>query len=173
MEKIILKNDFQKLGTHDKDAFIRIYNEFKIPVYTIAYRIVGSKELAEDITQEVFLKLYSSPPDNDIKNPRAWIFTVARNLSIDCLRKPENLNIDDSITTVLEHSENDIITKLDVETALQMLSATEREIVTLHLNAGLKFKDIAKITKLSLPSTYRRYKKSLSKLKAILSGGVL
>ena len=118
------------------------------------------------------MKLYSSPPDENVKNPRAWIFTVARNLSIDHLRKHESTNIDD-VPETLEHHENDIITKLDVETALQTLSTTEREIVTLHLNAGLSFKEISYITKLSLPSTYRRYKKALSKLKAILSGGVL
>lgn len=172
MDKTMLNNDFEKLRTHDKSAFIRIYNELKIPVYTIAYRIVGSREIAEDITQEVFLKLYSSPPDDNVKNPRAWIFTVTRNLSIDHLRKQAIPNIDD-VPETLEHHENDIITKLDVETALQTLSTTEREIVTLHLNAGLSFKEISYITKLSLPSTYRRYKKALSKLKAILSGGVL
>ena len=172
MDTMMTKNDFEKLRNHDKDAFIRIYNQLKIPVYTIAYRIVGSKELAEDITQEVFLKLYSSPPDENVKNPRAWIFTVARNLSIDHLRKHESTNIDD-VPETLEHHDNDIINKLDLESALQSLPTTEREIVTLHLNAGLKFKEIAKITKLSLPSTYRRYKKALSKLKTILSGGVL
>ena len=172
MEKTMLKNDFEKLRTHDKSAFIRIYNELKIPVYTIACRIVGSREIAEDVTQEVFMKLYSSPPDADVKNPRAWIFTVTRNLSIDHLRKQENLNIDD-ISATFENNENDIVTKIDVETALQTLSTTEREIVTLHLNAGLSFKEISGIAKLSLPSTYRRYKKALSKLKAILSGGVL
>lgn len=172
MEKTMLKNDFEKLRTHDKSAFIRIYDELKIPVYTIAYRIVGSREIAEDVTQEVFMKLYSAPPDADVKNPRAWIFTITRNLSIDHLRKQENLDIDD-ISATFENHENDIVTKIDVETALQTLSTTEREIVTLHLNAGLSFKEISGIAKLSLPSTYRRYKKALSKLKAILSGGVL
>ncbi|MBQ8539065.1 MAG: RNA polymerase sigma factor [Ruminococcus sp.] len=167
MEKEMLKNDFERLKKHDKNAFITIYNELKIPVYTIAYRIVCSKELAEDITQEVFLRLFSSPPDAEIKNPRAWIFAIARNLSLDHLRKAENINIDD-ITATFEHSESDIIARLDVETALQHLSTTEREIITLHLNAGLSFKEIASITKLSLPSTYRRYKKALGKLKAIL-----
>lgn len=172
MEKMMLKNDFEKLRTHDKSAFIRIYDELKIPVYTIAYRIVGSREIAEDITQEVFMKLYSSPPDADVKNPRAWIFTVTRNLSIDYLRKQENLDIDD-ISATFENNENDIVTKIDLETALQTLSTTEREIVTLHLNAGLSFKEISSVTKLSLPSTYRRYKKALNNLKAILSGGAL
>lgn len=172
MDKTMLKNDFEKLKNHDKEAFIRIYNELKIPVYTIAYRIVGSKEVAEDITQEVFLRLFSAPPESNVKNPRAWIFAITRNLSIDHLRKPENLNIDD-ITATLEHNENDIVTKLDVETALQNLSTTEREIITLHLNAGLSFKEIASITKLSLPATFRKYKKALSKLKVVLSGGAL
>ena len=172
MEQKLLKDDFALLKNRDKEAFARIYNELKLPVYTIAYRIVKSKELSEDITQEVFVRIFTSPPDNDIKNPRAWIFTVARNLALDQLKKSQALNIDE-ITTATHGIENDITTKLDVEEAVLALSTTEREIVTLHLNAGLSFKEISGITKLSLPSTYRRYKKALKKLRASLSGGAI
>lgn len=172
MDNKSLSKEFLKLKARDKDAFTLIYNELKIPVYTIAYRIVGSTQIAEDITQEVFVRMFSTPPDSDIKNPRAWVFTVTRNLSIDSIKKAKLKSIDDIIETA-ENKENEIITKLDIEDALRTLSQTEREIITLHLNAGLSFKEISKIINLSLPSTYRRYKKALSKLRILLSGGSL
>ncbi len=172
MDNKNLRNDFKKLNHRDKEAFIRIYNELKIPVYTIAYRIVGSTQIAEDITQDVFVKLFSTPPGDNIKNPRAWIFKVTRNLSIDYLKKAKAYNLDD-VNEASGCIDNDVITRLDIEDALNTLSLTEREIITLHINAGLSFKEISKIINLSLPSTYRRYKNALSKLRILLSGGVL
>ena len=167
-----LNKDFTKLKQHDKDAFLRIYNELKIPVYTIAYRITKSADTAEDLTQDVFVKLFSSPPDESVKNYRAWVFAVTRNLAIDNLKKTKTLSFDD-IDNIEQDNESNIITRLDIEEAMNILSLTEREIVTLHINAGLSFKEITKIINLSLPSTYRRYKKAISKLKILLSGGAL
>ena len=74
---------FSKLQTGDKDAFEYIYTELKNPVYTIAYRIVQSKELAEDVTQDVFLKLFAIPQNLAVKYPRAWIFQMTHNAAID------------------------------------------------------------------------------------------
>lgn len=86
---------FSKVQNGDKESFTHLYNELKQPVFTIVCRIVQSREAAEDITQEVFVKLYISPPDFPVRKPRAWIFQMARNLSIDALRKKQNVNIDD------------------------------------------------------------------------------
>ena len=90
-----LKEYFSRVQNGDKDAFARIYNELKQPVFTIACRIVQSKEIAEDVTQDVFVKLFISPPDSSIRNPRAWIFQMARNLAIDALRKKQSIDLDD------------------------------------------------------------------------------
>ena len=74
-------------------AFPAVYDMLAKPLYIIAYRITQSKEQAEDLTQELFLKLYLSPPDETVKNPRAWIFRMMHNLAIDMTRsrQPEEL----------------------------------------------------------------------------------
>ena len=87
MAETNLRELFTRIQNGDKDAFICVYQELKQPVYTISYRITQSKETAEDITHDIFVKLFSSPPDSSVKNIRAWIFQMARNLSIDALRK--------------------------------------------------------------------------------------
>ena len=166
-----LKSIFSRIRNKDKDAFTAMYNELKIPVFTIIYRIVNKKETAQDITQDVFGRLFISPPDSSIKNIRAWIFTLARNLAIDSTRKTQSANIDD--IQIMSDEEESILLRLSIDDAMKKLSLIERETVTLHLNGGLKFKEIAPIVNLSLSATYRTYKKALKKLRTILSGGAL
>ncbi|MBQ8860217.1 MAG: RNA polymerase sigma factor [Ruminococcus sp.] len=166
-----LQNYVSKMQVGDKQAFSQIYNELKLPVFTIVYRIVKSKETAEDLTQEIFLKLYKSSKIH-AKNYRAYVFTMARNLAIDTLRKEkkqsiENIDTEDRVNTT------NIELKIDIEDAISSLQVIEREILTLHLSVGLKFNEIASIVNLSLPATYRRYKKALRTLKTILNGGAL
>ncbi len=167
-----LQDNCSKIQAGDKTAFAYIYNDLKVPVFTIVYRIVKSKETAEDITQEVFVKLYTSSKHLSIKNPRAYIFSMARNLAIDALRKETCLSIDDTEYSD-KHDTKSMEQNLDIEDAINSLPLIEREILTLHLNVGLKFNEIAKTVNISLPSTYRKYKKALKTLKAILNGGVL
>ena len=63
----------------DTDAFEKIYNELSTPVFAIILRITQNRQLAEDILQEVFIKLYRSAASSALsaKNPRAYIFQIA------------------------------------------------------------------------------------------------
>lgn len=87
MNETNLRELFSRVHNGDQEAFGRVYQELSKPVYTICWRITQSKETAEDITHDVFVKLYSTPPDNSVRNIRAWIFQMARNMSIDALRR--------------------------------------------------------------------------------------
>lgn len=172
MNEADLKKYFEKVRNGDKDAFIHIYNEMKKPVFTVVCRIVGELLTAEDITQEVFLRLFTSPPDSSVKNPRAWIFRVARNLAVDALRKKQSLSIDD-MDLAAQSEIDEIPARLDVEAAIKKLPDTERQILVLHLNGGLKFAEIASVMGLSLSAAYRRYRKALKTLRVTLEVGDL
>ena len=50
----------------NKDAFGKLYQDIKVPVYTIIWRIVRNTSVAEEIMQELFLKIYVSPPDENV-----------------------------------------------------------------------------------------------------------
>ncbi len=172
MPEMNLKGYFLKLQNGDKEAFAHIYQELKQPVFTIACRIVQSPELAEDITHDVFVKLFTSPLDSSIRNPRAWIFQMTRNLALDALKEKQCTDIED-----LQIAANDmcshILMRRDMETALSKLPRLEREIISLHLNGELHFHEISKIVGLSLPATYRKYRKALESLRTYLTGGAL
>lgn len=167
MDNSTLREHLNLMLSGDKNAFVRVYEELKKPVFTVIFRIVSSKESAEDITQEFFIKIFKDPPKADIKNPRAWIFTVARNMAIDHLRREhhsDSLDIDIAYQTDLEMN-------IDLERTISTLGMEEREIITLHLNCDLTFLEISKIMKVSLPSVYRRYQKAIKSLKKQLQGG--
>lgn len=167
-----LKECFSKVRNGDKEAFALVYSELKQPVLTIACRILRSKEAAEDITQEVFVRLFISPPDSSVSNPRAWIFQMVHNLAVDALRKKQCDSIE-AVTVSQEDTSQTVLLRMDIEKAMSMPSLEEREILSLHLNGGLKFNEIAKITGLSMSAVYRRYRKALKTLRDLLNGGTL
>ena len=167
-----LKEYFSKIREGDKEAFAHIYNELKQPVFTIICRIVQSKETAEDVMHDVFVKLFISPPDSSVKNIRAWIFQMARNQSIDALRKKQTADIEE-VQMAAEDNIDSVEISLDIETAIGNLPCAEREILSLHLNAELHFNEISRIVGLSVPATYRKYRKALKILRDLLDGGAI
>ncbi len=170
MAEIDLKESFARMQNGDREAFACVYQELKQPVYTICYRITQSRETAEDITHDVFVKLFRSPPDTSVKNMRAWIFQMARNLAVDVLRRNARTAEQDSPGSVEDICEP-IHLRMDVESALGQLPRQEREILTLHLNAELSFKEISHVTGLSSAAVYRKYRKALKSIQAELNGG--
>ncbi len=151
----------------DKEAFSCLYDELSRPVYTVARRIVQSREIAEDITQEVFVRLYVSPPPPSIENPRAWIFRMARNLAIDAWRKKQSADIEDIELTAADHADS-VALRLDTEAAIGRLTAVERQILSLHIDGEMPFREIAPIVGLTLPAVYRRYRKAIQTLQKLL-----
>ncbi len=171
MNEAELQKAFEKIRNGDREAFTLLYNDLSKPIYTIVCRIVQSKETAEDITQDVFVKLFVSPPEPFVKNVRAWIFRMARNSAIDAFRRKRSTEDIDETEVVGDDALEPYITRWDIEKAMTQLSQTEREIVSLHLNGELGFADIAKIVNRSLPSVYRTYRRALKTLRDYLNGG--
>lgn len=168
-----LKLLLEEVHSGNKAAFFKIYEELKIPIYTIIFRILYDHKMAEDVMQDIFLRIFESPPLPHIEKPRAWIFQMARNLAIDCKRKiKENKTLTDEIKSPESLLENVISTRIDIESALIGLPLEDREIVTLHLNADLKFKEIAELTNQPLGTVLWRYQKAIRKLRLSLNGGI-
>ena len=166
-----LTGSLAALRTGDMAAFERIYSELKTPVYTVIVRVTRDEALSEDILQEIFVKLYRSPPAEDVRNPRAYIFRMARNLAIDGAKKRKpDVSLDDA-EDMAATGEPDIPLRLDIEDALRSLDPTDRRIVTLHINGGLTFREVAGIEGMPLGTALWRYQRAVTRLRNILSGG--
>ena len=147
----------------DRDAFTAIYEGMKQPIYTVCLRILLNREAAEDVCHDVFLKLYTSPPDPSVVKVRAWIFRVARNLAIDVLRRNHHFQME-TLDSRDYPCYPDWDTRLALEAAICRLPVQEREILTLHINGELGFAQISAITGTSLSSVYRSYRRAIRQL---------
>jgi RNA polymerase sigma-70 factor (ECF subfamily) len=175
-----IKAKLSAIRCRNEAAFAELYHELKTPIFTIINRIVWDKPTAEDVMQEVFLKLYrdltAAASDSLPSNPRAYIFRTAHNSAIDAARKraahPLSLNAPEIENTV--HSPiDDLALRMDIDSALKAIPAVDCQIVTLHVIGELKFREIAEITALPLGTVLWRYQKAIGKLRKLLSGGIL
>ena len=173
MNNTQLHKCFSAIRNGDKAAFECLYNDMRIPVFTVICRITRNKDIAEDVMQELFIKLYCSPPNADIENLRAWIFKTAHNLAVDSIKKPEFHDLSENLEDEKLPIDEFIGIKLDIEKAMLMLDLDKREIVSLRLNASLKFREIASIMSLPIGTVLFRYQKAIGKLRKCLSGGNL
>lgn len=72
----------------DRSAFDQIFNKYKTTVVNLAFRFVRARETAEDITQEVFIKIYEKKVRFEPKTKfSTWLYRVTVNTSLDALRK--------------------------------------------------------------------------------------
>ncbi len=167
MDKKEFNGKFEAMLAGDKAAFADIYNDMKTPVFTVIYRIVGTRDDAEDVMQDMFLRLLRHNITSPVLNPRAYIFMMAHNMAVDKVRKKGFEELTDDIPDYSDMSYRSCV-KMDVESALARLPLEERETVALHLSAGMKFREIAKILNLPLGTVCSRYNSALKKLRQML-----
>lgn len=153
------------------DAFTRLFNEMNVPMYMVAFRILRNRADAEDAVQDVFLKLLKNVP-TEISNGRAYIFQTVRNTAISRLRRRnfETSTDPEELLPLLRNDEaedggSDSVAE-QFEELMEELDDEEREIFTLHVDAELGFREIARMTGLSAASVFRRYRSAIRKLRS-------
>ncbi len=88
MTAILWTDSLVKLDS--KQAFDQLFLAHYDRVYGILFRLLGNRDEAEDIAQEVFLKLYQNPPANQ-QNIAGWLYRVATNLGYNAIRDRKRL----------------------------------------------------------------------------------
>ena len=77
----------ESLGKGDVGSFEELFVRYRSRVYGVVFRVLGDREEAEELTQEVFIKLYRHRfPDREEHNLLAWLYRVATNLSFNAVR---------------------------------------------------------------------------------------
>ena len=160
----------EKIRTGDKEGLRRIYEEYLSYIYTIIYGIVTSKENAEDITSEFFIKLWEL---GDHYRPRtnghkAYLATVARNMALDYLRKYKREVLTEEIPEEEDiHSkvEEEVLSDMGLKEALSSLKEAERTVVSMKILSQMTFQEIADSLSIPLGTVTWRYKNALEKLK--------
>jgi RNA polymerase sigma-70 factor (ECF subfamily) len=168
----------ERVRARDADAFEVLYDRYHRLVYGLALRVLTDPVAAEDVTQAVFLKLWSAPASFRAGNLGAWIARVARNQAYDVLRSraprgdgefPEALTADDALEdTALAHIDGE-----RVRAALAQLPREQREPIELGFFGGSTQEEIARQTGLPLGTIKTRMRAGLRRLRAALEDAVI
>ena len=77
----------EKIRARDREALGRFFDRYFDRIFSLVYRLVGNLEVAEDVTQEVFLKIYRGAHHLDpTRDPEPWVTTVTYNTCRDYFR---------------------------------------------------------------------------------------
>src|SRR3984885_11863856 len=92
----------------DAVAWEEIVQRYNRRIYNICYRFAGSADDAQDLTQEVFIKMYRTLKTYDVERGAfmTWVTTITRNLLVDHFRKTKQDRMTESLDTVASEHED-------------------------------------------------------------------
>ncbi|HEX6878801.1 MAG TPA: sigma-70 family RNA polymerase sigma factor [Terriglobales bacterium] len=174
----------------DAAAWEEIVQRFNRRIYNICYRFAGGGEDAEDLTQEVFIKIYRTLASFDAEKAsfNTWVTTVTRNLLVDHFRKTKNDRITDSMDAPVgsedegqalsekiedkgltpdQHVQKQQTQRL-VQDALQKLSPELREAVILRDLQDMDYREIAQVLKVPEGTVKSRINRGRTELARLL-----
>lgn len=176
----IFARDFASVGDRDlvatavsgvEGSFEELVRRYQRPISAYVYRMVGNYESALDLTQEIFIKVYSS-----LNRYRAefkfstWIYKIAHNAAVDHLRRTAtreqslvvghegdqfDLPIESSLLSPEQESEQRE-RRIEIETVVRALPSNYRELIILRHSQDLSYEEIVEVTGLPLGTVKNR-----------------
>lgn len=138
-------------------------------VFRYLCRVVGRTDTAQDLTQEVFLRVARTRvPDADASGHRAWVFKIARNLVLNHLR--DGLRHGESVALVDTPSPATQELALAIRQAVASLTEVDRDVFLLRESAGLSYGEIAEACELTVEAVRARLKRAREELRQALDG---
>jgi RNA polymerase sigma-70 factor (ECF subfamily) len=164
----------------DPETFARVYDEHQRGVYSAAYRVVGNAAQAQDVTQDVFLRVWRSPTKFDARRGGlgSYLRLMARSRALDLWREGQAAGrASDRLKVVVAHEEARVEDRpvpmaereddrAAVRAALRRLTRSQREAVVLAYFGGLTADEIARRSNVPLGTAKSRIRLGLTKLRA-------
>lgn len=173
------------VGRKDPEAFEVLYDRHGGAAYSLAYRIVGDRAAAEEVTQEAFISVWRSGARFDAArgSVRSWLLSVVRNRAIDFLRsragKAPKLTFDDDAVLEArpaeERTEEEALrreTAAEVRGALGKLPGEQSKVIELAYFGGFSHSEIARILGLPMGTVKGRMRLGLEKIRGELAEGL-
>ena len=179
-------NDQQLIARYlegDERAFEELLNRHQQKIYTSIYLFVKEQSLAEDIFQEVFIKIIDTLRKGKYNHEGKflqWALRISYNMCVDYFRRTkrrpqvsptDTFDIFDVLPLTEENAEQNIIrsqTHDKVRKLVDMLPPEQREVVILRHYADMSFKEIAKLTRVSINTALGRMRYALINLRKLI-----
>jgi RNA polymerase sigma-70 factor, ECF subfamily len=130
---------------HNDRAFEALLQRYQTKVFRLVFSIIGSRAQAEEVTQDVFLKIWQALNSYDGRAALStWIYTIARNTSISYLRSQtyrRTLPLDESPEPITESEP--VTSRIETERLLAQLPEGQREVVVLFYLQERSIEDVA------------------------------
>ena len=160
----------------DMEAIERLYEAFKRPVFAIAFRYTSNSTVAEDLLQDIFLKVFSHLKDvHDIATFPAWVYRIAVNACFSHLRQKQSAGRDPVSLTEIEggmagavYDRHERSLKGPLEEAIRELPPGLRGVFVLHDVQGFKHEEIARILGCTTGTSKSQLFKARARLREIL-----
>lgn len=139
-------------------------------IYRYCFYKMRNSAVAEDITQEAFLKYFAQNKNLKRGEDTAYLYTIAKNLCVDHFRKKR----EDALTGDYPQEDfcDDSDTKIAVREALEKLGEQHKEILLLRYLGGLSAIETAETMEISRFQVYRMEKAALAEMKKYLKGAL-
>ena len=143
-----------------------LFSAHRDRVFHYLCRIVGHGHAGE-LTQEVFLRVARGPvPDGDDASRRAWVFSIARNLALNCVRDNRRHGIVVELFDTALPPTQELATAL--REALAQLASMDREVFLMRESAGLGYDEIARACDLTNDAVRSRLHRARQQLRKTL-----
>src|SRR5262245_36283784 len=176
--------ELERVRLRDPEALAAFFERYFDRVYGLIYRLLGDRAQAEDVTQEVFLKVHRAADRIDpMRDPMPWLMTIAHNACRDLwrsnawklTRRSASLDGDSPLAETLSRGTNDperdlLASERErlVQAALRQLPEPLRVAILLHDYQGLGHDEIAAITGVQHAAVRKRYSRALAALGRLL-----
>ncbi len=174
------------IGDKDPEAFAVFYDRHGGVAFSLAYRIVGERAAAEDVTQEAFISVWRSGAryDRARGSVRTWMLGIVRNRAIDLLRskagRAPNLDFDDDSILeqrpAVEQTEDEALrheTTAELRGAMGDLPGEQSKVIELAYFGGFSHSEIAEMLGLPLGTVKGRMRLGLEKIRSELAEGLV
>lgn len=137
-------------------------------IYRYCYFKLGHRQMAEDVTQETFLRFLESRDYCERGKKLQFLYTIARNLCMDAYRRTRTEPLEELAELADEAPENQVLMSIAVKTALSQLAEEEQELLLLRYVNELTVLEICGLLQVSRFAVYRKIQKALKRLRALL-----
>lgn len=168
----------QKIANRDSAALEQLYDRYERQIYSFVYRIVKDAMAAEEVVQELFIRVWNSAERLDTGEAAgkisSWMFTIARNLSVDWIRKQGRKPLEASEDGVLERVAASKSTEQEVEhkmlgeqmqDALRELNEEQKQVVDLIYFKGYTQQEVSLNQDIPLGTVKSRVRLALKQLR--------
>lgn len=165
------------LKEKNENGFHYLYDHYSGALYGVILRIVQSKEYAEEVIQDVFVKIWNSIHQYDASKGRfyTWMINIARNTAIDYLKSKgfqnelKNQPLPDFVYNTTELSTvNNSADYIGFNNVLESLEVDKQELINLSYYQGYTQHEISEKLKIPLGTVKTKMRNALMKLKDLL-----